>query len=151
MFFSFTFCTFFKKSKSVSFSRVYVCVKAKLRLVIFFTFFLCTFPLTPNKKRFKTPFCLPLKNHFENRTSITSTTSEVVSHPIFQCKMKKNLSRNMIHILRIWSQFNKCGIHICPHMVHRSRGLKLKDEFNTYILSFPYLNLEHKVRHAVRG
>ena len=48
MFFSFAFCTFFKifhvrlgkKSKSVSFSRVYVCVKAKLTLVsFFFTFF----------------------------------------------------------------------------------------------------------------
>ena len=44
MFFSFAFCTFFKifhvrlgkKSKSVSFSRVYVCVKAKLTLVRFF-------------------------------------------------------------------------------------------------------------------
>ena len=44
MFFSFAFCTFFKifhvrlgkKSKSVSFSRVYVCVKAKLTLVSFF-------------------------------------------------------------------------------------------------------------------
>ena len=34
------------KSKSVSFSRVYVCVKAKLTLVKFFLlFFLCTFPL----------------------------------------------------------------------------------------------------------
>ena len=44
-FFLFAFCTFFKKSKSVSFSRVYVCVKAKLTLVIFFLlFFLCTFP-----------------------------------------------------------------------------------------------------------
>ena len=31
-----------KKGKSVSFSRVYVCIKAKLN---FFTFFLCTFPL----------------------------------------------------------------------------------------------------------
>ena len=47
MFFSFAFCTFFKifhvrlgkKSKSVSFSRVYLCVKAKLTLVSFFTFF----------------------------------------------------------------------------------------------------------------
>ena len=47
-FFSFAFCTFFKifhvrlgeKSKSVSFSRVYVCVKAKLTLVSFFYFFL---------------------------------------------------------------------------------------------------------------
>ena len=47
MFFSFAFCTFFKifhvrlgkKSKSVSFSRVYVCVKAKLTLVSFFYFF----------------------------------------------------------------------------------------------------------------
>ena len=47
-FFSFAFCTFFnkfhvrlgKKSKSVSFSRVYVCVKAKLTVVsFFFTFF----------------------------------------------------------------------------------------------------------------
>ena len=45
MFFSFAFCTFFKifhvrlgkKSKSVSFSRVYVCVKAKLTLVTFFS------------------------------------------------------------------------------------------------------------------
>ena len=53
MFFSFAFCKFFKnfhvrlgkKSKSVSFSRVYVCVKAKLTLVSFFYFFLCTFPL----------------------------------------------------------------------------------------------------------
>ena len=36
---------FGKKSKSVSFSRVYVCVKAKLTLVFFFLlFFLCTFP-----------------------------------------------------------------------------------------------------------
>ena len=47
MFFSFAFCTFFKifhvrlgkKSKSLSFSRVYVCVKAKLTLVSFFYFF----------------------------------------------------------------------------------------------------------------
>ena len=46
-FFSFAFCTFFKifhvrlgqKSKSVNFSRVYVCVKAKLTLVSFFLFF----------------------------------------------------------------------------------------------------------------
>ena len=53
MFFSFAFCTFFKifhvrlgkKSKSVSFSRVYVCVKAKLTLVSFFLLFFCTFPL----------------------------------------------------------------------------------------------------------
>ena len=54
MFFSFAFCTFFKifhvrlgkKSKSVSFSRVYVCVKAKLTVVSFFLLFLlCTFPL----------------------------------------------------------------------------------------------------------
>ena len=53
MFFSFAFCTFFKifhvrlgkKSKSVSFSRVYVCVKAKLTLVSFFTSFSCAFPL----------------------------------------------------------------------------------------------------------
>ena len=54
MFFFFAFCTFFKifhvrlgkKSKSVSFSRVYVCVKAKLTVVSFFYFFLfCTFPL----------------------------------------------------------------------------------------------------------
>ena len=45
--FSFAFCTFFKifhvrlgkKSKSVSFSRVYVCVKAKLTLVSFFLLF----------------------------------------------------------------------------------------------------------------
>ena len=55
MFFSFAFCTFFKifhvrlgkKSKSVSFSRVYVCVKAKLTLVIFFYFF---FAPSPNSK-----------------------------------------------------------------------------------------------------
>ena len=47
MFFSFAFCTFFKifhvrlgkKSKSVSFSRVYVCVKAKLTVVSFFLLF----------------------------------------------------------------------------------------------------------------
>ena len=47
MFFSFAFCTFFKifhvrlgkKSKSVSFLRVYVCVKAKLTLVSFFFYF----------------------------------------------------------------------------------------------------------------
>jgi len=47
MFFSFAFCTFFKifhvrlgkKSKSVSFSRVYVCVKARLTLVRFFLLF----------------------------------------------------------------------------------------------------------------
>ena len=54
--FSFAFCTFFKnfhvrlgkKRKSVSFSRVYVCVKAKLTFVSFFYFFLfCTFPLMP--------------------------------------------------------------------------------------------------------
>ena len=38
-------CTLGGKSKSVSFSRVYVCVKAKLTLVSFFYFFLCTFPL----------------------------------------------------------------------------------------------------------
>ena len=39
-------CTLGEKSKSVSFSRVYVCVKAKLTLVSFFLlFFLCTFPL----------------------------------------------------------------------------------------------------------
>ena len=46
-FFSFAFCTFFKifhvrlgkKSKSVSFLRVYVCVKAKLTLVSFFLLF----------------------------------------------------------------------------------------------------------------
>ena len=52
VFFSFAFCTFFKifhvrlgkKSKSVSFSRVYVCVKAKLTLVSFFLLFFCTFP-----------------------------------------------------------------------------------------------------------
>ena len=45
--FSFAFCTFFKifhvrlgkKSKSVSFSRVYVCVKAKITLVSFFLLF----------------------------------------------------------------------------------------------------------------
>ena len=34
-----------EKSKSVSFSRVYVCVKVKLTLVSFLSFFLCTFPL----------------------------------------------------------------------------------------------------------
>ena len=47
MFFSFAFCTFFKifhvrlgeKGKSVSFSRVYVCVKAKLTVVSFFLLF----------------------------------------------------------------------------------------------------------------
>ena len=38
-------CTLGEKGKSVSFSRVYVCVKAKLTLVrFFFTFFSCTFP-----------------------------------------------------------------------------------------------------------
>ena len=60
MFFSFVFCTFFKifhvclgkKSKSVSFSRVYVCVKAKLTLVSFFYFFLRTFPLVLNVFQF---------------------------------------------------------------------------------------------------
>ena len=54
MFFSFAFCTFFKifhvrlgkKSKSVSFSRVYVCVKAKLTLVSFFYFFFMHLSLT---------------------------------------------------------------------------------------------------------
>ena len=53
MFFSFAFCTFFKifhvrlgkKSKSVSFSRVYVCVKAKLTLVSFFLLFFLHLPL----------------------------------------------------------------------------------------------------------
>ena len=35
-----------EKSKSVSFSRVYVCVKAKLTLVIFFIFFYAPFPET---------------------------------------------------------------------------------------------------------
>jgi len=53
MFFSFAFCTFFKtfhvrlgkKSISVSFSRVYVCVKAKLTLRFFFTFFFMHLPL----------------------------------------------------------------------------------------------------------
>ena len=51
--FSFAFCTFFKifhvrlgeKSKSVSFSRVYVCVKAKLTLVSFFLLFFLHLPL----------------------------------------------------------------------------------------------------------
>ena len=51
-FFSFAFCTFFKifhvrlgkKSKSVSFPRVYVCVKAKLTLVSFFYFFYAPSP-----------------------------------------------------------------------------------------------------------
>ena len=55
MFFSFAFCTFFKifhvrlgkKSKSVSFSRVYVCVNAILTLVsFFFTFFSMHLSLT---------------------------------------------------------------------------------------------------------
>ena len=55
MFFSFAFCTFFKifhvrlgeKSKSVSFSRVYVCVKAKLTLVSFFLLFYAPSPKNP--------------------------------------------------------------------------------------------------------
>ena len=37
-------CTLGKKSKSVSFSRVYVCVKAKLTLVSFFYFFYAPSP-----------------------------------------------------------------------------------------------------------
>ena len=37
-----------KKSKSVSFSRVYVCVKAKLTLVSFVLLFFCTFPSHEN-------------------------------------------------------------------------------------------------------
>ena len=60
MFFSFAFCTFFKifhvrlgkKSKSVSFSRGYVCVKVKLTLVSFFLLFFMHLPLrddTPKK------------------------------------------------------------------------------------------------------
>ena len=40
-------CTLGEKSKSVSFSRVYVCVKARLTLVSFcLLFFSCTFPLS---------------------------------------------------------------------------------------------------------
>ena len=59
MFFSFAFCTFFKifhvrlgeKSKSVSFSRVYVCVKAKLTLVCFFLlFYFVHLPLSSPQK-----------------------------------------------------------------------------------------------------
>ena len=54
-YFFFAFCTFFKifhvrlggKSKSVSFSRVYVCVKAKLTLVSFCYFFFMQLPLRP--------------------------------------------------------------------------------------------------------
>ena len=58
MFFSFVFCTFVKifhvrlgkKSKSVSFLRVYVCVKAKLTLVSFFFTFFMHLPLTQTQK-----------------------------------------------------------------------------------------------------
>ena len=41
-----------EKSKSVCFSRVYVCLKAKLTLVSFFLlFFLCTFPWVAKSKK----------------------------------------------------------------------------------------------------
>ena len=74
MFFSFAFCTFFKifhvrlgeKSKSVSFSRVYVCVKAKLTLVIFFYFFFMHLSLIYNIEQ-------PLK-----KTKTSSYTSKKI-------------------------------------------------------------------------
>ena len=41
-----------EKSKSVSFSRVYVCVKAKLTLVSFFYFFFIHLPLIGKQRGF---------------------------------------------------------------------------------------------------
>ena len=49
-----------EKSKSVSFSRVYVCVKAKLTLVsFFFTFFHAPFPYEKVPKILAGPFLAP--------------------------------------------------------------------------------------------
>ena len=74
MFFSFAFCTFFKifhvrlgeKSKSVSFLRVYVCVKAKLTLVSFFYFFFAPSPNAKNMKSFKVNAIVKHEVYFAN-------------------------------------------------------------------------------------
>ena len=119
MFFSFAFCTFFKifhvrlgkKSKSVSFSRVYVCVKAKLTLVSFFLlFFSCTFPLLNQLKSFQWHFFLISQTQIFCKLTATGWSFATAIFYIFLTGTKKQqnhitqsfLSTSYIDILIFW-------------------------------------------------